>query len=67
MGGPGKKPSVVSLKFFKPLILKHIKNVFRTSIKQFFKCTKINKLRNFGCLFDGFWPAPPHLSILLML
>ena len=46
MGGPGKKLS------------KHIKNLFRTS-KQFSKCTKINKLGNSGCLFDGFWPGPP--------
>ena len=23
------------------------------------KCTKINKLRNFGCLFNGFYPGPP--------
>ena len=34
VGDQAKKPiKVVSLKFFKPLILKHITHLFRTSIK----------------------------------
>ena len=50
---------MVSLRFFKPLVLNHIKNLFRGSTKKFLKCTKIINLRNSGCLFYGFWPWSP--------
>ena len=51
MEGPGKNLKMVSLRFFNALISKHIKNLFRTFINQFFKCTKTNKLRNLALLF----------------
>ena len=51
-GGSGKKTlKIISLRFFKPLISKHIKNFFRRFYKMIFKCSKINKLRNFGFPF----------------
>ena len=59
MGDQAKNHQMISLKIFNPLVSKHIKNLFKTSINKFFKCTKTNKLRNSGCLFDGFWSGPP--------
>ena len=45
--------------FFNPIISKHIKNLFRASIKKFFKCSKSNKLRILAFPFYGFGPVPP--------
>ena len=56
MGGGGgglvKNLKMVSLRVFKPLIFKaHQKIYLGGSIKQFWKCSRINKLRNLGLPF----------------
>ena len=42
-----KNLKMVSLRFFKSLISKHIKNLFRVFYEMIFKCSKINKLGTF--------------------
>ena len=52
---------MVNLRFSNPLIWKHIRNLFSKIgfIKWPFKCSKINKLGNFGFSILSFWPRPP--------
>ena len=66
MGGPGKNLRMVSLGVFKPLISKHIKNLFRGFYKTIFKCSRINKLGNLVFLLQAFLARAPHLYILVL-
>ena len=64
MGGLGKNLKMVSLRHFNPLISKHINWGY---IKWLFKCSKINKLGNFGfCHFDIFWPTLTYTTFFFL-
>ena len=51
IGDQAKNLKMVNLRFFNPLISKHITNLFR----------KIQKLRNLVCLFEVFGLVPPFM------
>ena len=60
---------MVSLRFSNPLVSKHIKNLFRRLgfLKWLFKCSKVNKLGNFGFSILRFLAQNPHLPIQLSI